>query len=109
MPPEDDKRRRPRAPRANAGRAGHLRALPSLDTGEPSPAPQDGGFPIRLDPNSPPGEFNFIVPQAQAAPGRTPQLSVETDGPIPAVLADAVDEVLGFIFGLDQPPSNKKR
>ncbi|MEB3283816.1 MAG: hypothetical protein VKN33_00835 [Candidatus Sericytochromatia bacterium] len=111
MPPSppDDKRRRPRHPRTPGERAGHLRALPSQSDTEPSLASQEAGFPIRLDPNSPPGEFNFIVPQAHTNPKRSPQLSIEADGLIPPILADAVDEVIGFIFALDQPTSGNKR
>lgn len=80
-----------------------LRPLP-----DPSPA-QDGAFPIRLDPNSPPGEFNFLVPQAPAPVPANVGLIAEADGPIPPQLLKAVDEVLGFIYGLDQQFENQGR
>lgn len=83
-----------------------LRPLPQIP--EPSAA-QDGAFPIRLDPNSPPGEFNFLVPQAAAPLAPTVGLFAEADGPIPPPLYKAVDEVLGFIYGLDQQFENQGR
>jgi hypothetical protein len=100
-----DGRRRPRPPRAGDANAPKLRAVPP-----PEPPPAQGeGFPIRLDPNSPPGEFNFVLPQASPA-ASAQAFSAATDGPIPPALAPAVDEVLGFIFGLDQPqPPRTKR
>lgn len=73
-----------------------------------SPA-QDDGSPFRLDPNSPPGEFNFIVPQQAAAAVPQVGLIAEVDGPIPPQLYKAVDEVLGFIYGLDQQFENQGR
>ena len=83
-----------------------LRPLPQI----PDPtAAQEGGFPIRLDPNSPPGEFNFIVPQAAAAVAPNVGLIAEADGPIPPQLYKAVDELLGFIYGLDQQFENQGR
>ncbi|MEB3330142.1 MAG: hypothetical protein VKQ33_13005 [Candidatus Sericytochromatia bacterium] len=94
-----DSRRRQRPPRDPATPAPRLRAVPPP---EASPAQADG-FPIRLDPNSPPGEFNFVLPQAASTLPAQP-FSAATDGPIPPFLAPAVDEVLGFLFGLDQPP-----
>ena len=83
--PQNDRIRRfdpnaPRPPRPAGGRpnrqppsgpprspTGALRPLPS-PVAVPPPAPpvaQDDGSPFRLDPNSPPGEFNFLVPQAR--------------------------------------------
>jgi hypothetical protein len=73
------------------------------------PPPQDDGTPFRLDPNSPPGEFNFLVPQNAAATVPAVGLIAEVDGPIPPQLYKAVDEVLGFIYGLDQQFENQGR
>ncbi|MEB3197110.1 MAG: hypothetical protein VKP62_07885 [Candidatus Sericytochromatia bacterium] len=98
--PPDDRRRRPRSKSRPGSPA--LRAVPPLPA--ETPVSQGSAFPIRLDPNSPPGEFHFVVPAA-AGPteGRVPR-GVEADGPIPHELVNAVDEVLGFIFGLDDAP-----
>lgn len=99
------RRPRPATPRPGRDAAARLRAVPPA---EPAPA-QDEAFPIRLDPNSPPGEFNFILPQGQAS-GLTAKVpAAATDGPVPPVLVAAVDEVLGFLFGLDQPSGKPKR
>ncbi len=97
---------RPPAPGPSRSPTSSLRPLPQIP--DPSPA-QDGAFPIRLDPNSPPGEFNFLVPQAAAPVPANVGLIAETDGPIPPQLYKAVDEVLGFIYGLDQQFENQGR
>lgn len=98
------RRQRPGPPRPGRD-AVRLRAVPPA---EPPPA-QDPGPGIRLDPNSPPGEFNFILPQGASATASASIPAAATDGPIPPPLVAAVDEVLGFIFGLDQPGSRPKR
>lgn len=70
----------------------------------PDPAPQDGAFMVRLDPNSGPGEFNFVIDQPQEVTRKVPQsgLTAEVSGGIPPQLHPAVTEVLGFIYELDQ-------
>ncbi|MEB3221497.1 MAG: hypothetical protein VKS61_05420 [Candidatus Sericytochromatia bacterium] len=100
-----DGRRRPRPTRPPGAPASRLRAVPTPE----GASAQGEDFTIRLDPDSPPGEFNFVLPQA--APSAAPQaFSAATDGPVPPALAAALDEVLGFIFGLDQaqPPRPKR-
>src|SRR3989338_8224946 len=99
-------RTRPPAPGPSRSPTSALRPFPRL----PAPPPaQDAAFPIRLDPNSPPGEFNFLVPQAAAPLAPQVGLIAEADGPIPPPPYKAVDEVLGFIYGLDQQFENQGR
>lgn len=97
---------RPPSPGPTRTPTSPLRPVPQYQ--DPSTA-QDGAFPIRLDPNSPPGEFNFLVPQAAAPVAPNVGLIAEADGPIPPQLYKAVDEVLGFIYGLDQQFENQGR
>jgi hypothetical protein len=109
-PPRPQGQRPNRQPPPGPARAptGALRPLPSQPPLEGLPA-QDFGAGIRLDPNSPPGEFNFLVPQEMQAQVPQVGLIAEADGPIPPQLYKAVDEVLGFIYGLDQQFENQGR
>lgn len=75
----------------------------------PQPPASDAGaspnpFLVRLDPNANPGEFNFVIegPSANGRPPANAGLTAEASGGIPPQLYRAVDEVLGFIYGLDQ-------
>jgi hypothetical protein len=86
-------------------RTGKLPQLPE------TPAPQADPFSVRLDPNGKPGEFNFVIEAPQMV-SRIPQADVmeaEASGAIPPVLYKAVDEVLGFIYALDQQLENPGR
>lgn len=88
---------------------GPLRPVPTPSFAPESSDAPSGGLDFRLDPNSPPGEFNFILPPDAAPLVPTIGLIAEADGPIPPQLVKAVDEVLGFIFGLDQQFENQGR
>lgn len=85
-------------------RTGALPPLEPLDgTGQEAPI-------IRLDPNAPPGEISFVIPgQDKVAKSPTVGLTAEASGPIPPQLLRAVDEALGFIYGLDQQFENQGR
>jgi hypothetical protein len=86
-------------------RTGKLPPLPE------TPAPQADPFSVRLDPNGKPGEFNFVI-DSPALVARIPQADVmeaEASGAIPPVLYKAVDEVLGFIYALDQQFETRKK
>ncbi|HEY9720769.1 MAG TPA: hypothetical protein V6D47_02080 [Oscillatoriaceae cyanobacterium] len=80
---------------------------PRPDSGEPQAKP----FLVRLDPQSKPGEFNFVVDTEGTLEGRVPHagLVAEASGGIPPQLYRAVDEVLGFIYRLDQPSEGRPK
>jgi hypothetical protein len=79
--------------------------------GETGPSAQERPFVVRLDPQGKPGEFNFVIDGPEALNGRVPQagLIAEASGGIPPQLFKAVDEVLGFIYGLDQQFESRGR
>jgi hypothetical protein len=100
--------RKPRTGPANSpitpfNRTGKLPALPAKIDHE-APMPQASPFMVRLDPSGRPGEFNFVIdgPEAIAKVPAAHVMEAEASGGIPPVLYQAVDEVLGFIYGLDQ-------
>lgn len=71
---------------------------------QPSAA-QEEGFVVRLDPNAKDGEFAFVIDQPEALEGRVPQArqaGAEAVAGIPPQLHRAVNEVLGFLCGLDE-------
>jgi hypothetical protein len=74
-----------------------MRALPDAD-------PQDSAFMVRLDPSSQPGEFNFVIDSPQEVTRKVPQsgITAEASGGIPPQLHPAVNDILGFIYELDQ-------
>lgn len=75
------------------------------------PLPVPGGMP-RLDPNAPDGEVSFVLPDqglAMGPDGRPLGLVAEADGAVPPALLHAVEEVLGFIYGLDRPMGGRGR
>lgn len=76
-----------------------------------TPASQGAQFLVRLDPNAGPGEFNFMIegPELTAKVAAAHVMEAEASGGIPPVLYKAVDEVLGFIYGLDQQFENQGR
>lgn len=96
---DDRPKRRPNAKRRPPS--------PRADSSEPQAKP----FLVRLDPQSKPGEFNFVVDSEGTLEGRVPHagISAEAAGGIPPQLYRAVDEVLGFIYRLDQPTDGRKR
>ena len=83
------------APRGGTGK------LPPI--GPVETPPQGSPFAVRLDPNAKPGEFNFVIesPEAVARVPAAAVMEADASNPIPPVLYKAVDEVLGFIYGLD--------
>ena len=85
--------------------AGGTRELPELPDAQASP------FMVRLDPNAKPGEFNFVIdgPEVIAKVAAASAMEAEASGYIPPQLFKAVDEVLGFIYGLDQQFENQGR
>ena len=91
-------------PPSNAGNPRPLRAVPD-------PQPQDGAFVVRLDPSSQPGEFNFQIEQPAELSRKVPQsgLTAEAAGGIPPQLHEAVNQVLAFIYELDQTAERKGR
>lgn len=112
-PPRPQRKLKPNQP-GNAitpfNRTGKLPPLPSTPLPETS-APQADPFSVRLDPNGKPGEFNFVI-EAPHMVSRIPQADVmeaEASGAIPPVLYKAVDEILGFIYALDQQFENPGR
>ena len=92
------KRRQPGNPRQRPTGKLPPRQLPAEQNAQEQP------FMVRLDPNSKPGEFNFMVESPQELSARVPAsgLTAEASGGIPPQLHAAVDEVLGFIYELDQ-------
>jgi hypothetical protein len=108
-PPRPQRKLKPATP-GNAitpfNRTGKLPPLPAE-----TPAPQADPFAVRLDPSGKPGEFNFVI-ESPTLVSRVPQadgLEAEASGTIPPVLYKAVDEVLGFIYALDQQFENPGR
>lgn len=87
----------PPQPQRNAG----------FDMGEAQASP----FAVRLDPNGKPGEFNFVIesPEVTLTIPSAHVMEAEASGGIPPVLFRAVDEILGFIYGLDQQFENNGR
>lgn len=77
----------------------------------PSRPPQDRPMVVRLDPKAKTGEFSFVIEGEQELVGRVPQggLVAESEGTIPPQLYKAVDEVLGFIYQLDQQIENGRK
>jgi hypothetical protein len=107
--------RKPRTGPANSAitpfnRTGKLPALPAKMNFEEATV-QASPFMVRLDPNGRPGEFNFVIdgPEAIAKVPAAHVMEAEASGGIPPVLYQAVDEVLGFIYGLDQQFENQGR
>lgn len=106
------KRRQPGTPRPQGtGNLPRQGGTGPLGTPNPRPmqalpgnAPQESPFVVRLDPNSQPGEFNFMIETPQDLTRTVPQsgVSQEAAGGIPPQLHPAVLDVLGFIFELDQ-------
>lgn len=75
------------------------------------PLPQPGAMP-RLDPSAPDGEVSFVLPDqglVLGQDGRPLGLVAEADGAVPPALLHAVEEVLGFIYGLDRPTAGRGR
>lgn len=72
---------------------------------------QENPFMVRLDPSSQPGEFNFTIEQPAELSRKVPQsgLTAEATGGIPPQLHQAVNEVLAFIYELDQQVERKGR
>lgn len=68
-------------------------------------------FVVRLDPSSAPGDFNFMIDGPTEVTRNVPQagLTAEASGSIPPQLVKAVDEILGFIYGLDQQAEQTRR
>jgi hypothetical protein len=77
----------------------------------PDPQPQENPFAVRLDPSSQPGEFNFVIDAPNEMVRQVPQsgLTAEATGGIPPQLHPAVNEVLAFIYELDQQAERKGR
>ena len=77
----------------------------------PENSPQANPFVVRLDPNSQPGEFNFMIETPQEVTRKVPAAGqpAEASGGIPPQLHPAVLDVLGFIFELDQNFERKGR
>jgi hypothetical protein len=103
----DDRFKRRPQPNRNTG---PLNRKPAGRGAEPS-NPQERPFVVRLDPQGKPGEFNFIIGDPQELAGRVPAAGLVADasGAIPPQLYKAVDEVLGFIYGLDQQAERSKK
>lgn len=72
---------------------------------------QEKPFVVRLDPSAAPGEFNFIVDGPEALSKTVPAqgLSADASGSIPPELYRAVDEVMAFIYNLDQQFESKRK
>lgn len=71
----------------------------------PLPPGVGAGMP-RLDPKAAPGEVAFVLPDqgpALGADGQPLGLVAEANGAVPPALLHAVEEVLGFIYGMDRP------
>jgi hypothetical protein len=97
----DDRFKRPRNGTGRLNGTGKL----------PNHGAQENPFMVRLDPSSPPGEFNFMVEQPAELTRRVPQsgITAEAAGGIPPQLHQAVNEVLAFIYELDQQVERKGR
>lgn len=84
---------------------------PPQQRGTGSLGSQAQPFVVRLDPSSAPGDFNFVIDGPTDLTRSVPQagLTAEASGSIPPQLVMAVDEVLGFIYGLDQQAEQGRR
>lgn len=100
---DDRPKRRPNTGRLNPGTS----KLPQ----RPAGSPQDRPVVVRLDPKAKTGEFNFVIEGDQELTGKVPQggLVADSEGAIPPQLYKAVDEVLGFIYQLDQQFENGRK
>jgi hypothetical protein len=110
----DRARKRPRpdgnGPLGNGTGPLNRRQPPRQEPAQNPSSPQERPFVVRLDPQAKAGEFNFVISGPEAE-GRVPQagLVAEASGGIPPQLFKAVDEVLGFIYGLDQQFESRGR
>lgn len=114
---DDRFKRRPNG----TGRLGGTGKLPQNGASNPrNPRPiqavpdqpaQENPFMVRLDPSSQPGEFNFTIEQPAELSRKVPQsgITAEAAGGIPPQLHQAVNEVLAFIYELDQQVERKGR
>lgn len=100
---DDRFKRRPGTSRLNPGTS----KLPQ----RPPASPQERPVVVRLDPKAKTGEFNFVIEGDEELTGKVPQsgLVADSEGVIPPQLYKAVDEVLGFIYQLDQQFENGRK
>jgi hypothetical protein len=84
---------------------------PSPSGGTGSLGSQGQPFVVRLDPTSAPGDFNFVIDGPAEVSRRVPEagLTADVSGAIPPQLYKAVDEILGFIYGLDQQAEQTRK